>query len=78
MQYFGYRGFVDVLEELMGKFESKFIDVNEHQDFLNFIENPFHVDGSSLTPTITQLYPDNYAALESEIIELLTSDILQI
>ncbi len=77
-QHFSYTGFVEVLEELKGEFESRFSDVTEHKDIFNFIENPFHVDVSSLTPTITQLCPGNRAALESEIIELQTNTILQV
>lgn len=76
-QHFSHRRFVDVLEELRGEFESRFSDVNEHKGIFNFIENPFHVDVSSLTPTITQLCPSNRAALESEIVELQTNDILE-
>ncbi|KAL7378399.1 hypothetical protein ABVT39_012955 [Epinephelus coioides] len=77
-QHFSYRGFVEVLEELKGELESRFSDVNKHKEIFNFIEKPFNVDVSSRTPTITQLCPDECAALESEIIELQTNDILQV
>ena len=52
----------DLLEELKGEFESRFSDVNDHKEIFSFIENNFHVDVSSLTPTITQLCPDERAA----------------
>ena len=69
-QRLSYRGFVELLEELKGEFESRFNDVNEHKETFIFIEKHFHMDISSLIPIITQLYPDNHDALESEIIEL--------
>jgi len=69
---------VNVLEELRGEFESRFKDMNEHKEIFNFIENPFHVDLSSLTPTITLLRPTQLADVESEIVELLTKDILKV
>ena len=77
-QHFSYSRFVEVLEELKGEFESRFSDVTEHKEIFNLIENPFHVDVSSLTSTITQLCPGDRAALESEIIELQTNNILQV
>ncbi|KAG5268999.1 hypothetical protein AALO_G00197170, partial [Alosa alosa] len=77
-QHFSYSRFVEVLEELKGEFESRFSNVTEHKEIFNFMENPFHVDVSSLTPTITQLCPGIGAALESEIIELQTNAILQV
>lgn len=67
--------FFDVLEELSGEFESTFSDGNEHEEIFNFIENPFHMDVSSLTPTVIQLCPSNHAAMESEIVELQTNNI---
>lgn len=76
-QHFSYRGFVDVLEELRGEFESRFSDVNEHEEIFNFIENPFNVNVSSLTQSINQLCPSNRAALESEVVELQTNSILK-
>ena len=60
---------------MMGEFEFRFSGLNEHKVIFNLIENPFQVDVSSLTPTITRLCPDNPAALESEIIELQTNEI---
>ena len=52
--------------------------MNEHKDMFNFIENPFNVNVSSLTPTISLLCPTRRAAVESEIIKLQTSDILKV
>lgn len=77
-QHFSYRGFVEVLEEQKGEFESRFSDVTENKEIFNFIHTPFHVDVSCLTLTITQLCPGNRAALESEITELQTNSILQV
>ena len=65
-QHFSYRGFVEVLEEQKGEFESIFSDVNERG--VQFYWKPhiyINMDVSSLTPTITQLCPDNRATLES-------------
>ncbi len=73
-----HREFVNVLEELRGEFESRFKDVNEHKEIFDFIENPFHIDVSSLTPTITLLCPTQRAAVESEMVELQTKDILKV
>jgi hypothetical protein len=41
------------------------------RSFFNFIENPFQVPVSSLTPVITALCPDR-AGIESEIVSSLT------
>lgn len=68
-----FQNFPKVLEELKDEFESRFNDVTVHKEIFNF-----HVDASSLTPTITQLCPGNRAALESEIIELQTNTIFQL
>ncbi len=68
---------MNVLEELRGEFESRFKDVNEHKEIFDFIENPFHIDVSSLTPT-TLLCPTQRAAVESEMVELQTKDILKV
>ncbi len=78
LEHFSHREFVNVLEELRGEFESRFKDVNEHKEIFNFIENPFHIDMSSLTPTITLLCPTQRAAVESEMVELQTKDILKV
>lgn len=78
LEHFSHREFVNVLEELRGEFESRFKDVNEHKEIFNFIENPFHMDVSSLTPTITLLCPTQRAAVESEMVELQTKDILKV
>ncbi len=56
-----------------GEFEATFSDVNEPKEIFNFIENPFHLDVSSLTPAIAQLCPSHRAALESEIVEMQTN-----
>lgn len=59
-QHFSHRELVNVLEELRG-------DLNpDSQMWMNFIENPFHVDVSSFTLTITLLCPSQRAAVESE------------
>lgn len=76
-QHFSYRGFVDVLEELRGEFESRFSDVNEPEEIYNFIENPFNVNVSSLTQSINQLCPSNRAAVESEVVKFQTNNILK-
>ncbi len=78
LEHFSHREFVNVLEELRGEFESRFKDVNEHKEIFDFIENPFHIDVSSLTPTITLLCPTQRAAVESEMVELQTKDILKV
>ena len=62
-----------MLEELRLEFESSFKDMKE---FFHFIENPFHVPVSSLTPVITALCPDR-AGIESEIVELQANGTLQ-
>ncbi|KAK5874194.1 hypothetical protein PBY51_019165 [Eleginops maclovinus] len=77
LQHFSYTGFVKVWEELKLEFESRFSDVIEQQNIFNFIENPFNMDVTSLTPSITQLCPGDRAALECEIVELQTNAILQ-
>ena len=66
------------MEELRGGFESRFSDMDEHKDMFYLIENPFNVNVSSLTPTISLLCPTRRAAVESEIIKLQTSDILKV
>ena len=64
------------LRELREKFQSRIKDVMEYRDFLNFIENSFHVPVSSLTSVIIDLCPDR-AAVECEILELQTNDTLK-
>lgn len=76
-QHFSYRGFVGVLEELRGEFESRFSDVNEHEEIFNFTENPSSVSVASLTQSINQPCPSNRAALESEVMELQTNNVLK-
>ena len=63
------------LEEVEVEFESKFSDVNEHKEIFNFIESSFIVDVSSLTPAITQLCPDNRAALDDILHVELRADV---
>jgi hypothetical protein len=53
------------------EFESRFKDIIEYKEFFDFIENPFHVPVSSLTPVITALCPDRDGT-ESEIVSYLT------
>jgi hypothetical protein len=77
LQYFSYDAFVRVLEELKLEFESRFKNIMEYKEILNFIENPFHVPVSSLTPAITALCPD-HAGIESETVELQANDTLQV
>ena len=76
LQHFSYDIFEEVLRELREEFESRFKDVMEYKEFFNFIENPFNVPVSSITPVITDLCPDR-AAVECEIVELQTNDTLK-
>ncbi|KAF7658049.1 hypothetical protein LDENG_00018290 [Lucifuga dentata] len=77
LQHFSHRMLVEVLEELREEFETRFSDITEYKDVLNFVENPFHVDVSSLIPAITKLCPASRSTLESEIVELQANDILK-
>ena len=50
--------------------------MNEHKEIFNLIENPFHMDVSSLTPTVIQLCPSNHAAMQSDKVEFQTNNML--
>ena len=58
------------------EFKCRLKYVKKYNDFFSFIENPFSVPVSSLSPVITDLCSDR-AKLKSEIVELQTNDILR-
>ena len=76
LQSFSYDTFTNVLRELGKEFESRFMAVMKYKDFFTFIDTPFNVDVSTLSPILDELCPDR-ASVESEIVELQANETLK-
>ncbi|XP_063610390.1 general transcription factor II-I repeat domain-containing protein 2A-like [Penaeus indicus] len=76
LQSFSYDTFENTLKDLGQEFESRFMDVMKYKEFFTFIETPFNVHVSTLSPILDELCPDR-ASVESEIVELQANETLK-